>query len=136
MVWRELKNHSDCCYFFSFIVKEYNSKWKRSILYPKSSIYNSPHPWGFKYSSTQAPCCLKRNALLLWRYSYEPSSNFEDDSGPKCFFQEEVNDLVRNLNISKSYSDHGSKARICGRLKCRFRDSDIMKRISRLTFPW
>jgi hypothetical protein len=45
MIWREPRNHSDDCYFFSCNVQGYNSKKRKEMFYPNlpSAICPVPH---------------------------------------------------------------------------------------------
>jgi hypothetical protein len=46
VIWREPRNHSDDCYFFSCKVQGYNSQNRKEILYPKLPFALRPVPHG------------------------------------------------------------------------------------------
>lgn len=111
MVWREQKNHSDDCYFCSCDVKGYNSKWKHSISYPNLPSAIRPIPHGSDIPVPNPPAtleeipCSDEDEVVIPEPVDESSSDFEDDTEPKPFSQQEVNDLVRDLNLPKDAAE-------------------------------
>ncbi|CAN2390602.1 hypothetical protein PRIEUP_LOCUS639 [Pristimantis euphronides] len=109
MVWREQENHTDDCYFCSCDVKGYNSKWKYSISYPNLHSAISPIPHGTDIPVPKAPATLEEipssdEGRIIPEPYDESSFDFEDDTRPK-FFSQEMNDLVKDLNIPKDAAE-------------------------------
>ena len=116
MVWREQKNRSDDCYFYSCNVKGYNSKRKQSISYPNLQSAIRPIPHGTEMPVPKAPPTLEEIPSsdedgAVPEPDDKSSFESEDDSDPKLFSQGELNDLVRDLNLPKNAAELlGSRA--------------------------
>ena len=109
MIWREQKDHLTDCYFCLTKVDGHNSKYKHIIVYPSipSALRHVEH------DSLPITKPLQQGNLL----ADEPTSTSpEDEPGPSCSYvypdfpertvphlisQYELNDLVRDLNLSK-----------------------------------
>ncbi|CAN2390253.1 hypothetical protein PRIEUP_LOCUS289 [Pristimantis euphronides] len=110
MIWREQKNHTNDGYFCSCDGKGYNSKWKHSITYPNLHSAIRPIPHGTDIPVPKAPATLEEipssdeGAIIPEPYD-KLSSDFEDDARPNFFPQEEMNDLVRDLNLPKDAAE-------------------------------
>ncbi|GBN41933.1 hypothetical protein AVEN_209996-1 [Araneus ventricosus] len=105
MMWREQQNHTTDCYFCSVDVRGFNTKNKKNIFYPNlsSSIRTVPH-------SSEIPVPLPPSSLddILSDSEEgdtlpqdESSKDFSVDEEPQPFSQSELNDLVRDLGLSK-----------------------------------
>lgn len=110
MIWREPKDHSSDCYFCIVKTSGYNKKNKCKIEYPSllSAIRPVPHS-----AEIPVPVFNEFHSLEEGEYVYgadESDSNdedfeIEDDSVRKGFEQQELNDLVRDLGLSKKASE-------------------------------
>lgn len=103
MMWREQKNHGDDdCYFCSCDVKGFNSKWKCSITYPNLPSAIRPVPHGPDVPVPTLPANLSDKEEATFQHLPEDEwscSESVDDGKPKLFSQEELNDLVRDLDL-------------------------------------
>ena len=108
MVWREPKNHSDDCYFCSCNVQGFNSKNYTNIVYPNIESAVRPIPHGPNVPVPSPPSTLDdlEDPDFLSE-SFDGNNNDEDATynpgidEPKPFTQSELNDLVRDLGLSK-----------------------------------
>lgn len=111
MVWRELSNHSNDCYFCSCNVKGYNSKNKNQIVYPvvRSAILPVPHrpdvpipvrPENLEQFSSESD--VEVMEIETSDSDYLPGSSAAERG---CFNQSELNDLVRDLALSKELAE-------------------------------
>lgn len=110
MVWREPKDHLSDCYFCIVKTSGFNKKNKHKIEYPSlpSAIRPVPH-------SAQIPVPVFQELPSLEIQEYESSEDRRDstdeefkvsnDSVRKGFNQHELNDLVRDLGLSKKASE-------------------------------
>lgn len=113
MVWREQTNHYNDCYFCLTNVRGYNAKNIKNIIYPDlpSAIRPIPH-------SDSLPVPLPPSSLgaVSWSSDEEPMLDEdsagneeytceEGDSTPSKFNQNELNDLVRDLYLSKDKAE-------------------------------
>lgn len=127
MVWREQQNHGDDCYFCSCDVKGFNSKNKNTIQYPDLPSAKRPVPHG---PGIPIPPPFLHT---IQQQSSDESSNgrtdedeFNPDVGqPQQFIQAELNDLVRDLGLSKD------AAQILG---SRLKDKNVLA--PGTTFSW
>jgi hypothetical protein len=110
VVWRDQKNHLTDCYFYFTKIDGHNSKAKHNVGYPNSPSARKPVEHDDSLPIRKPP--------QQWTvYKEEPTSNSpEDESGPSCsnvdpdfteltvpylISQTELNDLARDLNLSK-----------------------------------
>ena len=109
MVWREPQNHTDDCYFCSCDLKGFNSKNKKSIIYPnvKSAIRPIPHgpDLPIPIPPNELENVLSSDSEQSAFESTDPDFTFEAEQGPQLFNQMELNDLVRDLNLPKEASE-------------------------------
>lgn len=127
MVWREQKNHIDDCYFCSCDVKGFNSKNKHIIQYPDLPCARPPVSHG---PGIPIPPPFLHT---IQQESSDESSNEEphedifipDIDSPQQFIQAELNDLVRDLGLSKD------AAQILG---SRLKDKNVLA--PGTTFSW
>ena len=112
MIWREQRDHITDCYFCLTKTKGYNQRNRKKILYPNlpSAIRPVPHSADLPVPIT--PPCLPE----LKGKSSENSENSSCDSDdtfqlsqeatkPHLISQEDLNDLVQDLNLTKSNSE-------------------------------
>lgn len=112
MVWREQRNHVDDCYFCLCQTSGFNKKNKRSIQYPDIPSARRPVPHG-----EEIPIPIHRSLQSFSSSSSESQGNENisdsefniiseiDSDQPKLFSQVELNDLVRDLGLSKERSE-------------------------------
>jgi hypothetical protein len=107
MVWREPKNHDDDCYFCSIHVKGYNQTSKTKIQYPDLPSARRPIPHGPDLPVPMPPSTLKFDSSSSCSSSPESSGSSNEDYKPGVsvtptpFTQSELNDLVRDLGLTK-----------------------------------
>ena len=114
MIWREPRNHVDDCYFCITLTQGFTNKSKHKIQYPNldSAILPVPH-------STEIPVpvfvkfkdCDDLNSSFVSEGDDVTDPDFLDISEistssspstiPQLFHQSELNDLVRDLGLSK-----------------------------------
>ena len=113
MVWREPKNHHDDCYFCMVNIKGINRNNKRKWIYPDLESARRPVP-----HSDEVPIPMFDHLTELIESSDESissvdaavtcssKSEFQGAAAtPLQFNQFELNDLVRDLNLSKETSE-------------------------------
>ena len=110
MIWREQQNHTTDCYFCSVDVKGFNTKNKKNISYPNLDSAIRPVPHSSEIPVPQPPSSL--DDILSESEDEdtlppqgESSSDFSFDEGPQLFSQKELNDLVRDLGLSKESAE-------------------------------
>lgn len=112
MVWREPANHYDDCYFCMTKIFGYSANNKNSIVYPNlpSAIRPIPHD-----DTVPVPTPPDVLVDVLAEFSSQTSGSEpdeadeiyqpEEDKSPKLFTQGELNDLVRDLNLTKDAAE-------------------------------
>ena len=130
MVWREPKGHGNGCYFCSCNVSGFNMKNKHNIQYPNlpSAIRPILHQPDVPVP-TPPPVLIdvEDSTTSSDLSSSECQSQYECFEGerPRLFSQEELNDMVRDLDLAKV-----SAVLLGSRLKSRnMLDSEV-------TFSW
>ncbi|XP_071052774.1 uncharacterized protein [Onthophagus taurus] len=113
MTWREPRNHFDDCYFCAVNVEGMNRYKKRSWIYP--DVQQSAKPPTLHSKDLPTPQftslpgdCYDDVEMLDVSSSSEHSSESEfEESSPtrKGFSQSELNDLIRDLNLSKKSAE-------------------------------
>ena len=111
MIWREPKNHSTDCYFCTTIISGFTSKLKKSIIYPNlnSAMRPIPHsdellipkpPTNFDFDSDIES--LDEDIVLL-----DTDEDYVDKYTriPHLIHQLELNDSVRDLNLTKNQAE-------------------------------
>ena len=101
--WREPQNHIDDCYFCLTDIKRYSSKWKDSIIYPNVSsvtkaAYNRKDSISGNFTKLEAEETnyFDKNSTM----EHEPTRSL-----PQLFDQKGLNDLMRDLNLSKNEAE-------------------------------
>lgn len=110
MIWREPRDHSSDCYFCIVKTSGYNKKNKCKIEYPSlpSAIRPVPHS-----AEIPVPVFKELPSLEIQEYEsgedrsdpYDEDFEIEHDSVRKGFDQHELNDLARDLGLSKKASE-------------------------------
>ena len=106
MVWRESTNHATDCYFCLTNVKGMNKKNKHKIQYPDvpSAIRPVPHS-----DNLPIPIAPLQLADLPDTESDRDSDSDDvyqpDDAEPKLFSQDDLDDLVRDLDLPKTSAE-------------------------------
>ncbi|XP_061480792.1 uncharacterized protein LOC133383677 [Rhineura floridana] len=113
MVWREPQNHHDDCYFCVVNVKGFNHYKKHKWKYPDLDSARRPVP-----HSEDVPIPVFTSLPDLPLSDVEemldaecstggsPGSGYEESfSTPEQFSQKELNDLIRDLSLSKQASE-------------------------------
>lgn len=112
MVWREPKNHVDDCYFCLTNVNGFSSKNKKHIEYPNvpSAIRPIPHAQDLPVPTPPSTWeeipddgSMSTNSESAQFQSSGEEHNLEE--GPHLIKQAELNDLVRDLFLSKEQSE-------------------------------
>lgn len=110
MIWREQQNHTTDCYFCSVDVLGFNTKNKKNISYPNLDSAIRPVPHSSEIPVPQPPSSL--DDILSESEDEdtlppqgESSSDVSVDEGPQIFSQKELNDLVRDLGLSKESAE-------------------------------
>jgi hypothetical protein len=112
MIWREQKNHIDDCYFCLVKTAGYSTKNKKKIEYPNlcSAIRPVPHnnnlpvpkpPCNFTENFEDCDMDIDSSCKEDSDYEFIPESTTE----PQLFSQFELNDLIRDLSLSKDKAE-------------------------------
>jgi hypothetical protein len=116
MIWREQHDHYSDCYFCSVNTTGFSSKSKNQIVYP--SLHSAIRPVSHDESlpvpkpPSDGLCSVhdddegcSEGAVGGTCDTSSDEYMCEDDSEPQTFTQEELNDLVRDLNLSKDKAE-------------------------------
>ena len=102
MVWREQRNHLDDCYFCLTKVKGHSIKTKSRIIYPNLPSALRPVAHGLEIPVHKCPIASEVHEFIENEPEDQLDTYFEVQSdAPKLFSQEDLNDLVRDLDLSK-----------------------------------
>ncbi len=111
MIWRKPKNHNDDCYFCAVNLKGFNAKNKEKISYGNVASVTRPV---FRLDSCEPTSILQEGVLFSMPESQSSESQssveakvseYEDPCEPKLFSQSELNNLTRNLNLTKESAE-------------------------------
>lgn len=117
MIWREPRDHHSDCYFCATKTSGFSSKNKRGIVYLSldSAIRPVPHddslpipqppPDGLLFEQDEYNDDCDEGAVGDNSQSSDMDYAADEDSEPETFTQEELNDLVRDLNLSKEKAE-------------------------------
>ena len=107
MLWREQKNHHDDCYFCMTNVLGMNKNNRHKWKYPNISSAIRPMP-----HSDSVPIPISHQAIQESEEDQIEVSEDDDDfescaeiSNPRTFSQDELNDLIRDLDLSKERAE-------------------------------
>ena len=126
-VWREPRNHISDCYFCAIDVTEINRKNRKVLKYPDLETSRRPvahsdecpvpvYAMLFDNSDNGSPAAQESQK--------DEEADFSDDT-PHPFSQNELNDLVRDLNLSKSSAEL---------LASRLKKENLLSNGTRITF--
>ena len=103
MIWREQANHTNDCYFCSVDVTGFNKRNRKEITYPNMISAIRPVPHNSDIPVPEAPNNLEEVVMQGETQSTHDysDSDFTADDRPEMFSQEKLNDLIRNLGLSK-----------------------------------
>lgn len=111
MIWREPRDHHSDCYFCCVKTSGFSSKSKHKIKYPNLDSAIRPVLHDDSLPIPQAPS----DGLSSVDDDYEDCAEdaessdtdyvADEDSAPEIFTQEELNDLVRDLSLSKDKAE-------------------------------
>ena len=118
MAWRESKNHHDNCYFCMVDMSGWNQRKKKDWHYPDIESARRPIPHGAEVPDFTSLPDLTADEMLLEAMDDTDSSDSSISSSssmaaaasslsvkPKLFSQGPLNDLARDLALSKESSE-------------------------------
>jgi len=111
MIWRQPKNHHDDCYFCVVNMKGFNRHKKSKWVYPNLESARRPvcHSDDVPipiFHTLQDPLSNNEEMPALEFNETDDGSDYEENmSTSQQFSQEELNDLVRDLKLSKQASE-------------------------------
>lgn len=113
MIWREPTNHFNDCYFCMTKVSGFSRKNKHNIEYPEIPSATRPVPHGEGLPAPAPPANWEEdlgyddegelNSAEKTDATYSPENN--EKKGPHLIEQAELNDLVRDLQLSKDHAE-------------------------------
>lgn len=113
MMWLEPKNHTDDCYFCTLNMAGFNRHKKKSWTYPNVESARRPVPHSEEIpvpvykelpsaSAEESEISATDDSQRSIHYS---ASSETGDSAPQFFAQKDLNDLIRDLGLSKESSE-------------------------------
>ena len=115
MVWRERKDHVTDCYFCLTKFKGYSAKSKHVIQYPNlpSAMQPVPHdgfappkpPTDWDIGEQHVEMLDSGNEAAASTSLNNPEYLPRESTSPHFIMQQELNDLVRDLNLSQTQSE-------------------------------
>nr|CAI5835337.1 unnamed protein product [Callosobruchus analis] len=131
MVWREPKNHVDDCYFCLANINGINRNNRHQWTYPNldSAIRPIPHSDEIPIPTFhELPDISDNEHCPSDRSSHTNETNSDDEwtsSVPQRFNQNELNDLTRDLNLSKKAAEV---------LASRLKEKNLLEQGTKITF--
>lgn len=128
MVWREPTNHVTDCYFCAVNVSGINRNNRNSLIYPNLQSARRPvaHSEDIPVPVfTELPDIDEQESPILSVSDDEEDYVVEESGAPEYFTQMELNDLVRDLNLSKSSAEL---------LASRLKEKNCLSKGVRITF--
>lgn len=125
MVWREQSNHINDCYFCQSNIKGLKAKNRAKGIYPDvpSAVRPVPHSAELPVPTPSADSSnMSSSSASMLSTSDTSFAEHESENKPNLFTQETLNDLCRDLDLSKDKSEL-----LASRLKQRFLLSDGVK---------
>lgn len=107
MIWREPTNHANDCYFCMTNVRGFSKKNKNKIVYPSPPSALRPVPHGEGLPVPKPPSVLPASDSSSDSAECLSDVDFrvEQDNSPKLMSQADLDDLVRDLNLSKDSAE-------------------------------
>ena len=108
MVWGEQKDHSTDCYFCLTQIQGYSQKTKKNIAYPNLPSAIRPVLHSSELPIPKPPSDLPVISDESAECSTDSSTDFDpcvSERRPHFITQEDLNDLVHDLNLSKDKSE-------------------------------
>ena len=118
MVWRELRNHADDCYFCLTNITGFNTSSRKKIKYPnlRSAMRPVPHSDDLPVpthpvnkdllsSSDEEMPSREDSAESISLEDIESTYSGTSGNEPHWITQEDLNDLARDLYLSKQQSE-------------------------------
>ena len=111
MIWREPSNHATDCYFCAINIMGINRKNRRTLEYPNlpSTMRPTPHSEEIPVPVFKDTCTEESSSSEDETQSIATTDDafFPDDNDkqPELFSQNELNDLVRDLNLPKDSAE-------------------------------
>ena len=111
MIWREITDHSDDCYFCLLNLKGVSKKKRKKLVFPTLSSALRPVPHNqnslpvpvFTELPEISPASLLNSSMSVGGRSSDP--DFLPQSIPMLFTQMELNDSVRYLNLPEKAAE-------------------------------
>ena len=108
VTWREPTDHSDDCYFCLLNLKGVSKKKRKKLVFPTLSSALRPVPHNqnslpvpvFTELPEISPASLLNSSMSVGGRSSDP--DFLPQSIPMLFTQAKMNDLVRDMNLTKT----------------------------------
>jgi hypothetical protein len=112
MIWREPKNHTDDCYFCMTKVAGFTRKNKSKIVYPQCDSALKPVPHDSQNVVPLPPASAESDTSDEENDSDDDmgaddvyEADLTDEDKPHLLQQAELNDLIRDLQLSKEKSE-------------------------------
>lgn len=103
MVWREPTNHATDCYYCMTNITGFNKKTKKNIVYPNLPSAIRPVEHSDDIPIPKPPSELPQNFSEAGTTSEGSGDEFafSTNEEPQLFSQDDLDDLIRDLNLSK-----------------------------------
>ncbi|GBP74744.1 hypothetical protein EVAR_59639_1 [Eumeta japonica] len=108
MIWAEPKDHVSDCYFCQTSIKGINHKSRNSVNYPNLQSAQRPIPHSDNLPVPQRPVNMDDVTEESVSESSDSDSTFEPSTSnkePHFITQNDLNDLVRDLDLSKRQAE-------------------------------